>query len=156
RIMRAPLCFFDTTPTGVILNRFSKDIDAADNAIRMHFRLVTFQFFRACMALVIIANESILFLPVAFAAGVFYFVTLQYYIQTARQLKRLTSVLRSPCFNHFCETAAGATSIRAYDAINRFTQKFYEIMDSFTAGFFLNSVVSRWLSVRLEVMADCI
>jgi len=44
-LLRAPMSFFDTTPTGRIVNRFSRDIDEVDIMLPMHVKDVLNQFF---------------------------------------------------------------------------------------------------------------
>jgi len=40
RVLHSPMTFFEITPLGRILNRFSKDIDALDSLIPDSFKLV--------------------------------------------------------------------------------------------------------------------
>lgn len=44
----------------------------------------------------------------------------RYYRQTAREIKRLGSIARSPIYDHFGEALSGATAIRALRQVRRF------------------------------------
>merc|ERR1712048_823548 len=92
--------FYDTTPQGRILNRFSKDVYAIDEQLMA--------------TLVVIACATPWFLAVVFPLLGIYRFTQNYYVPAYRQLKRIESNLRSPIFSHFSETLDGVTSIRAF------------------------------------------
>ena len=57
------------------------------------------------------------------------YVSQKLYITTARQIRRIDSVRRSPIFSNFDEIVTGATSIRAYGKIDDFVAKFDRLMD---------------------------
>ena len=47
-ILRSTMAFFDTTPTGRIVNRFSKDIDEVDIMLPMHIKDIFNQVLNVC------------------------------------------------------------------------------------------------------------
>lgn len=117
--MRLPMSFFDTTPLGRILNRFSKDVDVIDNVLPMSMRFWIMMFFNVVAVLVVISYSTPIFLSVILPIGLMYYFIQKFYVATSRQLKRIESVTRSPIYTHFSETITGQSTIRAYDEEQR-------------------------------------
>jgi ABC-type multidrug transport system fused ATPase/permease subunit len=70
--LRIPMVFFDTTPLGRILNRFSKDIDTVDTAIPMTAGMWLMCVCNVAAMLVVIGFSTPYFLLVAAVLSVFY------------------------------------------------------------------------------------
>ncbi|KAL3254641.1 hypothetical protein MRX96_054165 [Rhipicephalus microplus] len=152
RVLCSPMSFFDTTPMGRILNRFSKDIDTADVTLRFNLRMLMMQFFRTVVSFILISMENPIFLAAVIPLLIIYYFVQKFYIATSRQLKRLESISRSPIYVHFSETVSGSSSIRAYGAGERFVARSNELTDINHSSFFPSIAASRWLSIRLEFL----
>ncbi|CAN7994936.1 unnamed protein product, partial [Ixodes hexagonus] len=158
-ILRSPMAFFDTTPLGRVVNRFSKasckamcsrqkcgDVDTMDIAIPMTVRAWLMCVLQVISTLLIISISTPIFMAVALPIGVLYYFIQLFYIATSRQLKRLESVTRSPIYTHFSETLSGVSTIRAYGAQERFVLESNHRVD-------YNQI---WLAIRLEFCGNLI
>lgn len=104
-VLRAPQSFFDTTPLGRILSRFSKDIYSIDLELADML-----DFFLFCSLQVLTSIGTILFVTPWFGVaivplGFLYFRILNYFRAVSRETKRLDSIARSPVFAHFSEVS---------------------------------------------------
>jgi len=122
-VMHAPMSFFETTPLGRIMNRFSKDIDTIDNIISDSLRMFLMTFANVIGSFVLIGIIIPWFLvAVGVVVVVFYGFSL-YYRASARELKRLDAILRSSLYAHFSESLTGLATIRAYGETERFRKE---------------------------------
>ncbi len=71
-IMRSPMSFFDTTPLGRILNRFSKDMYLIDEAIPRSFRSFLFVLLSVLSTVVVIIIATPVFAVVIIPLMIFY------------------------------------------------------------------------------------
>ncbi|NWU95637.1 MRP2 protein, partial [Upupa epops] len=128
-MLRVPMSFFDTTPSGRIVNRFAKDIFTIDETIPMSFRTWITCLMAIISTLLMISLATPFFAIVIIPLSIFYYFVLRFYISTSRQLRRLDSVTRSPIYSHFGETVSGLSVIRAYGHQERFLQQNESIMN---------------------------
>ena len=85
----------------------------------------------------------------------YYFVQ-KFYVTTARQVKRLESITRSPIYSHFSATITGAPTLRAFDVLDNFTSESDRKVDVNQTCYYPTFVSSRWLSVRLETIGNLV
>ena len=155
-IFRSPMNFFETTPIGRILNRFSSDIYRVDEVIARTFNMLFVNTGRAAFTLGVIAFSTPIFLVMVVPLGIVYIIYQKYYLRTSRELKRLDSVSRSPIYAHFQESLGGVSTIRAYRQQARFAQENEWRMDANLRAYFPSVSANRWLAVRLEFLGSVI
>ncbi|XP_050076526.1 multidrug resistance-associated protein 1 isoform X5 [Anopheles maculipalpis] len=155
-VLHLPMDFFDTTPIGRILQRFSKDVDVLD--VRLPGLLLDWIIcaIEVVATLVVISISTPIFAAVIVPIGVLYYAVQRFYVATSRQLKRLESVSRSPIYSHFGETIQGVQTIRAYSVQDRFITESDERVDSNQLCYCPSIIANRWLAVRLEMVGNLI
>ncbi|KAM6306423.1 ATP-binding cassette sub-family C member 2 [Aegotheles albertisi] len=155
-ILHVPMSFFDTTPTGRIVNRFAKDMFTIDETIPMSFRSWLSCFMAIISTLLMISLATPFFALIIIPLAVFYYLVLNFYISTSRQLRRLDSVTRSPIYSHFGETVSGLSVIRAYGHQERFLQQNERTMDINQKSVYSWIISNRWLAIRLEFVGSLV
>ncbi|KAL7641498.1 UNVERIFIED_CONTAM: hypothetical protein RMT77_007369 [Armadillidium vulgare] len=153
-VLRCPMTFFDQTPIGRIVNRFSKDVDVVDVLLPMNLRTFIWCLTMAFSTFGAIIYATPMFTTVAIPAVFIYYIIQNIYVTSSRQLKRIESVTRSPIYTHFGESIQGSTTIRAYRKQSEFIEQSRQKVDYNQTSYYLNIVSYRWLSIRLELIGN--
>uniref|UniRef100_V5E5X8 Multidrug resistance-associated ABC transporter n=1 Tax=Kalmanozyma brasiliensis (strain GHG001) TaxID=1365824 RepID=V5E5X8_KALBG len=155
-VLRSPLQWFETTPTGRLLNLFSRDVNVIDEVLPrvIHglIRTMTVVLGVLCVVGYSVPPFLIAIIPLGFA----YRAVLRYYLATSRELKRLDSVSKTPIFTWFQESLGGLSSIRAFGQEARFIATSEARVDRNQQCYFPAVSCNRWLAVRIEMMGSVI
>ncbi|KAG6006960.1 hypothetical protein E4U21_006580 [Claviceps maximensis] len=155
-VTRAKFKFFDVTPLGQLINRFSKDLEAVDQEIAATAIGVLSCALSLVVTVVLIAVITPGFLIAALViGGIFYFVA-TFYLRASRDLKRLESVQRSPLFQQFGETLSGMTTIRAYGDERRFIRDNLTKVNTQSRPFIYLWACNRWLAFRADLLGNLV
>ncbi|KID75814.1 multidrug resistance-associated protein 1, partial [Metarhizium brunneum ARSEF 3297] len=156
-VFRSPMSFFEQTPAGQILSRFTRtDIYRIDESLARQFNALFVSAARGFFILGVIALGSPLFVVFIIPLVLLYTYMQRYYLGAKRELKRLDSTSRSPVFAHFQETLGGVATICAYGAQERFIRENERRVDANMNAYIPSIKANRWLGFRLEFVGSVV
>ena len=155
-VLAAPMLFFETTPSGRILNRFTSDTEQVDFALLMTLSQWTNCMSNVIGALVLICTVNPWFLTVLPVFAFVYCIAYWVSCSATRDLQRLEAVTRSPIFTQFSETLSGLSTIRAFGRTEQFEKASLALVAANTQCFYNQDTASQWISQRLDFCSACI
>lgn len=155
-VLGAKIRFFDSTPVGRTLQRFSRDLESVDIHLRWSFEHSIKSFAQVLVTLALIVSVLPFVLIVMIPIFVIYYKIQKIYRMSSREAKRLDSISRSPRYAHFKETLQGLVVIRAFGKEDWFAKEFFARLRHNQRMFFGNYMINRWFSSRIPVVGGVI
>lgn len=155
-VLKAPVRFFDTTPVGRLLQRFSRDLESVDIQLQWSFEAAVQSLFQIVVSLFLIIFSVPLILVVIVPVGFIYWHLQMNYRTSAREAKRMDSIARSPRYAHFKETLGGLPVIRAFKKEAWFRTQFFDHLEKSQLASVNNFLLNRWFSIRIPMIGGLI
>jgi len=155
-VLQAPMSFFDTTPVGRLVNRFSKDIYTIDEQLVNTGTMYLRTLFSIVSTVFVIAGVLPSFLLFLFPMILFYMREQAFFTVSYRELKRLDSSTRSPLFALLGESVDGVAVIRAFAAEHSLNDRMASMLDMQQHAYYLVCAAQSWLAVRLELVGTLV
>eukprot|EP00124_Ichthyophonus_hoferi_P000162 Ihof_evm26s5 gene=Ihof_evmTU26s5 len=151
-VMGATMEFFDKTPVGGILNRFSTDVYDVDDALPFILNIFLSQLFSIMGSFTVICcGLPPVIIVIPFLSLIYYHLQ-KYYRHTARELKRLEAITRSPVYGHFSEVIDGVPVIRALRLEDQFMQNNMMALSANQKALYNSIASNQWLELCLQLL----
>ncbi|MBS1971145.1 MAG: ATP-binding cassette domain-containing protein [Bdellovibrionales bacterium] len=155
-VLHAPVRFFDSTPVGRVLQRFSRDIESVDVYLQWMFSAAVNCAMQVVVSLVLILGLMPMMIFVIGPVMALYYLLQRDYRRPAREAKRLDSVARSPRYAHFKESLQGLVVIRSFNKQDWFMKNFYDKLAHSQRMFYSHYMLNRWFSSRIPLVGGVI
>lgn len=119
-IMRSPLAYFDTTPTGQLISKFSNDLGTLDHGLNRQMLVIL-----NMISMLIITFANLIQIHLIYIAGTVLSILLMvvasiYAANSITGAKHLHLKLKTPVFSHLSETISGLIPIHTYKRTNSY------------------------------------
>jgi len=154
KVWNAPInLYFDITPTGVILNRFSKDIQMLDIIIPFSIRSQLGNYVVLLSVVVITAYNVIWVLLVIPFILVIMIYFMKRFSRTLKESSRMENVTASPVLTHIGEILNGVSTVRAYDKWENFEKSLHQLLDNKMSVLVIKRGVQSWFNTRINLLS---
>jgi ABC-type multidrug transport system fused ATPase/permease subunit len=143
-LLHAPLGWYDDTPSGKILSRFSADLSTIDIHLPHYVdNVVQFALTLVVLALVLVALIPFVAIALVVSMPVFVFQTIAVE-RSNRSVKRMANEAMSPVLSTISECASGRSTIAVMRLQPFFTKRFHAQVDEFNRFNFVSSSLINW------------
>ena len=153
KVLRMPQTFFDTTPSGRIINRFSRDTEVLDNLLPASLSQFLACFFSILTSFIVISVVNPWFVLVLVPILFLYLKLQRYYIPACVELQRIESTTRSPIYASLGEAVAGIPTIRAYGRGSHFIDASDSVVFRNGCTVQTQRMSAEWLNIRLRFLS---
>ncbi|CAM42570.1 p-glycoprotein e [Leishmania braziliensis MHOM/BR/75/M2904] len=152
----ATLQFFDTTPLGRIVNRFTNDIGNIDSDLQSSYSYLLSTISRFFSTVATMVATQVFVLGILIPCIVAYYYLLRFYARANREIKRLVNRVSSPMLSVLQEVIGGRWTVQAYGAAPAVIQKAIRCADVVFTCSYLQLGAELWLSVRIQLLSTTI
>ncbi|KAG8512068.1 Multidrug resistance-associated protein 7 [Galemys pyrenaicus] len=156
RVLKAPVTFFESTPVGRVLNRFSSDVACTDDSLPFLLNIFLANAAGLLGLLVVLGSGLPWLLLLLPPLSVIYHRVQRHYRASSRELRRLGSLTLSPLYTHLADTLAGLPVLRAAGATSRFEEENQRLLELTQRCQFAASATIQWLDIRLQLMGAAV
>ncbi|KAI9048359.1 hypothetical protein LZ554_008151 [Drepanopeziza brunnea f. sp. 'monogermtubi'] len=151
-IINAPLSYFTTVDSGIILNRFSQDMAVINGMLPVNIFQAISIFMICLVQLAFIAYGS-KYLAIAVPVTlIVLWVLVRYYLLTSQQLRVIELELKAPIYTSLTETKEGLATIRAFGWQSAFETTFQTRIDESKKAIYMLFMIQRWLNFVLDLV----
>ena len=150
-ILRRPLSFFDTTPSGQIMNRCVKDVSDIDFRLPFMFSFFINNFFTIIGSMILLSVISPIHLILILIVFYFVGVTIYKFNKIQVELQRMEKLAISPALSGLAEMVNGITSIRAYQKLEFMKKKLIKRLNLQVNTSLVSRIAGGWSRVRVEL-----
>jgi ATP-binding cassette subfamily C (CFTR/MRP) protein 1 len=153
-VATAPVHFFDVTPFGRIINRFTRDIGMLDISLQLNYvGFLQCIYFSLSSIGISIGSQPLGIVPVL-PCAIIYFYLMTYLTKANREIRRMTNVASSPVYSLLSEVISGSRVLATLKKEPAVLKEALRRIDVTYSTSYVQNLCNRWLGLRLDMLGN--